>query len=106
MACRFKSHQGHQRFRRAQQAGHLALDPATLNQCAQAAFASGNDQIQYRRTGTVQPHLFTHGSGRERMAWLGAGIFSGEMATCLGTSLPLAAIRRDDPNRIANWVKI
>ena len=47
-----------------------------------AAAAIGDDTIQRRSTGTVQPESFTHGSAEQRVAWLRRGLESGDPNAC------------------------
>jgi uncharacterized protein len=47
-----------------------------------AAAAIGDDTIQRRSTGSIQPESFTHGSAEQRVAWLRRGLEAGDPAAC------------------------
>jgi predicted metalloprotease len=47
-----------------------------------AASAVGDDRIQRRARGQVNPDSFTHGSSAQRMQWFRRGLDSGDVATC------------------------
>ena len=61
------------------------LDPITREQIAQAldtAQAIGDDRIQERTQGQVNPETWTHGSAEQREAWFTTGMESGDPGTC------------------------
>ncbi len=47
-----------------------------------AAAAVGDDRIQEKTQGQVNPESFSHGTAEQRMKWFKAGMDSGDMTTC------------------------
>ncbi|MEP6848943.1 MAG: neutral zinc metallopeptidase, partial [Acidobacteriota bacterium] len=47
-----------------------------------AASAVGDDMIQKKHQGYVQPETFTHGSAQQRMSWFARGMQTGDMKQC------------------------
>jgi predicted metalloprotease len=47
-----------------------------------AASAVGDDRIQSRTTGGVNPESFTHGSAKQRAEWFNRGLASGRSSAC------------------------
>jgi uncharacterized protein len=61
------------------------LEPLTREQVAQAldaAAAIGDDRIQERMQGQVDPHAWTHGSAEQRQTWLSNGLEGGSLNDC------------------------
>lgn len=58
------------------------LEPGEVGQALDAASSVGDDRIQKRIRGRVNPESFTHGSAAERMKWFEAGMDSGDMRSC------------------------
>ena len=61
------------------------LEPLTREQVAQAldaAAAIGDDRIQERMQGQVDPHAWTHGSAEQRQEWLINGLEGSSLADC------------------------
>jgi predicted metalloprotease len=58
------------------------LEEGDVEEGLTAAAAVGDDHIQRKSTGRVQPEAFTHGSSRDRMAWFRRGLESGDPAAC------------------------
>ncbi len=58
------------------------LEPGDVEEGLRAAAAIGDDQMQRRATGTVQPESWTHGSSEQRVAWLRRGLESGDPDAC------------------------
>ena len=58
------------------------LDPGDIEEGMSAASAVGDDTMQRRATGTVQPESWTHGSAEQRQAWFRRGLQSGDPDAC------------------------
>jgi predicted metalloprotease len=58
------------------------LQPGDLNEAIRASEAVGDDRLQRRATGTVNPDTFTHGTSAQRMKWLQTGYESGDPGAC------------------------
>lgn len=58
------------------------LEPGEVGEALDAASAVGDDRIQRRVRGRVNPETFTHGSAADRMKWFQAGMDSGDMKSC------------------------
>ena len=70
---------------------HATKDPSSpiesltqddLNRAVDAAAAVGDDRIQERMQGQVNPESWTHGSAANRQKWLNTGFSSGDPNTC------------------------
>nr|WP_281284758.1 neutral zinc metallopeptidase [Nonomuraea mesophila] len=55
---------------------------ADIHQALDAAAAVGDDSIQRRSQGRVNPDAFTHGTSRQRAKWFGRGYAGGEPQRC------------------------
>ena len=67
--------------------GHYAnrdgiIDPGDFDEALRAAAAIGDDTMQSRGRGYVQPESFTHGSAEQRQSWLHRGLESGNPGAC------------------------
>jgi uncharacterized protein len=68
--------------------GHAAnaqgdlLEPGDLEEGLNAAAAVGDDRIQGRGGGRVDPESFTHGTGEQRVRWFRRGFESGDPTQC------------------------
>ncbi|MBI1362297.1 MAG: flagellar biosynthesis protein FlgM [Alphaproteobacteria bacterium] len=62
--------------------GKVALDPGDLEEGLKTANAIGDDTLQKKATGRVQPEGFTHGTSAQRVEWLQRGYQSGDPGAC------------------------
>lgn len=53
-----------------------------INEAIDAARSVGDDRIQQRSTGAVDPESWTHGSSAERVAWFNRGYETGSVNAC------------------------
>ena len=58
------------------------LDPGDLDEALTASEAVGDDRIQSRAGGRVNPDTFTHGTSAQRRAWFERGRERGEPGDC------------------------
>jgi uncharacterized protein len=58
------------------------LDPGDVDAGLGAAAAVGDDRIQRRATGSVEPEKFTHGTAEQRARWFRRGYDSGDLDAC------------------------
>ena len=58
------------------------LEEGDLEEGQRAAAAVGDDRIQRRTTGRIQPETWTHGSSAQRVSWLTRGFETGDPAAC------------------------
>ena len=68
--------------RQADERGNLSVTQAELAQAQAAAAAVGDDRIQQRTSGRVDPESWTHGSAEARRTWYTRGFTSGDPAVC------------------------
>ena len=53
-----------------------------VNRALDAAAAVGDDRIQRRSSGRVDPDTWTHGSAEQRMRWFTTGMQRGTLEAC------------------------
>ena len=58
------------------------LDPGDVEEGLAAAAAVGDDRLQSRSAGGVNPESFTHGTSQQRMNWFRRGMSSGDPRNC------------------------
>ena len=58
------------------------LEPGDLEEGLAAAAAIGDDTLQRRSGGAIQPESWTHGSARMRATWLRRGLETGDIDAC------------------------
>lgn len=56
------------------------LDPGDIDEAISTAWAIGDDTIQKRMQGSVQPESFTHGSSKQRTRWFKKGYEAGNLS--------------------------
>lgn len=63
-------------------AARQVLEAGDVDEGLGAATAVGDDRVQQRTAGRVDPDSFTHGSSAQRADWFTRGLKSGSPATC------------------------
>ena len=58
------------------------LEKGDIEEGLNAAAAVGDDRLQRRAQGQVQPESFTHGTSQQRAQWFRTGLQGGELAAC------------------------
>jgi len=56
------------------------LEPGDIEEALSAASAVGDDKIQEKTRGSIQPDLFTHGTAAQRMEWFNKGYNTGDLS--------------------------
>ena len=64
------------------QAARQILEQGDIEEALNAATQIGDDALQRKSQGTVQPESFTHGSSAQRVAWFKRGLQSGSVPQC------------------------
>jgi predicted metalloprotease len=65
-----------------QRSAGIALTPDNIEEAVRAAEAVGDDRIQQKAQGRVDPESWTHGSAEQRRDWFLKGARSGNMDDC------------------------
>ena len=68
--------------RLADDRGNVSVGEAELDQAIGAAEAVGDDRIQQKTQGRVDPESWTHGSAEQRRQWFLTGRRSGDVNSC------------------------
>ena len=58
------------------------LEAGDIEEGLRAAQAIGDDTLQRKSGGGINPESFTHGTSAQRMRWLQAGLESGQIGSC------------------------
>ncbi len=66
----------------ADDAGNVSIGDAEVKQAQDAAAAVGDDRIQKKTQGQVDPESWTHGSAAQRTKWFTTGRTSGKVDAC------------------------
>ncbi len=72
----------------AVQSDLLTLDDADIAEGLSAASAVGDDRIQQKSSGRVDPESWTHGSAEQRQKWFRTGLKRGDPADCDTFAVP------------------
>jgi uncharacterized protein len=66
----------------ADERGNLAITERELDQALDGAEAVGDDRIQEKTQGRIDPESWTHGSAEQRRSWYLRGFQSGDLDQC------------------------
>lgn len=58
------------------------IEPGDFEAGLRAASAIGDDRLQHKSQGSVQPETWTHGSSEQRTTWLRRGLETGDPQAC------------------------
>ena len=72
----------------AADSGFLTFDETDVVEGLSAAAAVGDDRIQERSAGRVDPESWTHGSAEQRQEWFTTGLQTGDPSECDTFSVP------------------
>lgn len=62
--------------------GGFVLEPGDIDEGIKAALEIGDDRLQTRAGGGVNPEQWTHGSSAQRIAWFRRGLEAGKFSAC------------------------
>lgn len=60
----------------------IVLQPGDIAEVLNAARQIGDDNLQRRSTGRIEPESFTHGTGAQRSRWFKKGAAYGKLSVC------------------------
>jgi len=66
----------------ARTSGFITIDEADIRDGLSAAAAVGDDRIQQKSSGRIDPESWTHGSAAQRQKWFRAGLANGDPGDC------------------------
>ena len=66
----------------AERLGVITFDDTDVDEGLSAAAAVGDDRIQTKTAGRVDPESWTHGSAEQRQRWFRTGLSTGDPARC------------------------
>lgn len=64
------------------QAARQVLEQGDVEEALNAATQIGDDTLQRKARGTIQPETFTHGTSAQRVSWFKRGLQSGRVNDC------------------------
>ena len=64
------------------QSARQILEQGDLEEALNAASQIGDDTLQRKSRGTVQPETFTHGTSAQRVTWFKKGLQTGSVEQC------------------------
>jgi uncharacterized protein len=67
---------------RREDANNRSLEPGDIQEALGAAAAVGDDRLQKKATGAINPEGFTHGTAEQRARWFKTGFDAGSIDAC------------------------
>jgi predicted metalloprotease len=64
------------------QATKQIIEAGDIDEALNAATQIGDDTLQRKASGTIQPETFTHGTSAQRVRWFRQGFDSGQLEQC------------------------